>query len=71
MRDFTVGAAINFEYEGIEFLITIINNFCECYAEDQYQFGFELGQNGHTESANELIDMLIANYENGNVFIEY
>ena len=59
MRDFTVGAAINFQYEGIKFLITVVNNFCECYAEYQYQFG------------NELIDMLVANYENGNVFIEY
>lgn len=64
------GTAISFEYDGIKFTISVVDNFCECYAEHQYQFGFELGQDGHIESNKELIDMLIANYDNGNIFIE-
>ena len=51
-------------------MITLVNNYCECYAERQYQFGFELGQDGHTENMDELIDMLVNNYNNGNIFIE-
>jgi hypothetical protein len=64
------GESTTFKYDGISFLITVIDNFCECYAESQYQFGFELGQDGFTESMDDLTEMLINNYENGNIFIE-
>lgn len=64
------GESATFKYDGISFLITVIDNFCECYAESKYQFGFELGQEGFTESMDDLTEMLINNYENGNIFIE-
>lgn len=64
------GNAYTFEYDGITFMFTIIDNFCECYAEFQYQFGFELGQFGHTKTPEDIKEMLIGNYENGNIFIE-
>ena len=67
---FHAGCAVEFHHDGIEFLITVINNFANCFAESQYQFGFELGQDGYIESMDELIEMLICNYENGNIFIE-
>lgn len=64
------GKCIKFEYDGIEFEISVIDNYCKCYAESRYQFGFELGQDGFTETMDDLTEMLINNYENGNIFIE-
>lgn len=64
------GTAISFWFEGIEFTTTVINNFCECYANNQYQFGFALGQDGHTETEDELVGMLIMNHLDGNIFVE-
>ena len=64
------GNAYTFEYDGIKFMFTIIENYCKCYAEEQYQFGFELGQFGHTETPENIKELLIVNYENGNIFIE-
>lgn len=69
------GRSIKFEYDGHEFMFTVISNYCECYADNYYQFGFELGQKtlwnpeGKTETDDELIEMLINNYENGNIYI--
>ena len=64
------GNAITFKYKKVEFLITIINNYYSCFAEGQFQWGAELGQFGHTETTDELIDMVKANYDNGNIYIE-
>ena len=64
------GSAYTFEYDGVNFMFTIIDNFCECYAEDQYQFGYELGQNGEIETPEEIAEFLIVNYDGGNIIIE-
>ena len=70
MDKINTGAAVTFTYDSVEFMFTVINNFCECYANNQYQFGFVLGQSGEIESVNEIVDFLIGNYKDGNIFIE-
>lgn len=65
------GSAYTFEYDGFEFMFTIIDNFCECYVENRYQFGYELGQNGkEIETPEEIMEFLIVNYDGGNIIIE-
>lgn len=64
------GKSVKFEHDGIEFLIVVTGNYCECYAACQFQFGFKLGQNGYTEDMDDLIELLIINYENGIIIIE-
>lgn len=64
------GSAYTFEYDGVNFMFTIIDNFCACYAEDQYQFGYELGQHGEIETPEEIMEFLIVNYDGGNIIIE-
>ena len=64
------GKAYTFNYDGITFMFTIIDNYCECYAESQYQFGFDLGQLGHVETPEDIRELLIVNYDNGNIFID-
>ena len=64
------GKAFSFEYDGIRFAFTVINNFCECFANEYFQWGFELGQEGHIESSEELEVMVINNYKNGNIVLE-
>ena len=64
------GKAFSFEYDGICFTFTIIGNYCECFADEHFQWGFELGQDGHTESPDEIANNLIGNYENGNIILE-
>ena len=71
------GRSVIFEYDNVEFMFIIIGDYCECYANSYLQFGFVLGQKtkwnpeGKRETDDEIIEMLINNYEVGNLFFEY
>lgn len=62
--------AYTFEYDGIHFLIVDTDECYEVFAEMQYQFGISPDQVEDLETINDIIDLVIANYDNGNIYIE-
>lgn len=70
INDIKTGSAITFEYDGVNFLLAVTGNYCRCFAADQFQYGFELGQNGEIETTEDLITMTVINYDNGFFDIE-
>ena len=70
MKKYSKCSAYAFNYNAVKFLIVNTGEYYDVFAENQYQFGVVPDQAYGINSIDDVIDLVIANYENGNIYIE-
>ena len=70
MKKYNKCSAYTFKHDEVKFLIVNTGEYYDVFAENQYQFGVVLDQSYGINSIDDVIDLVIANYENGNIYFE-